>query len=284
MAQHNIIIFTDLDGCLLDHNNYSFSIAKPLLQQLEKLGIPLILNSSKTQLEIEKTQRDMNLNCPFIIENGAAIYFTMEQTKQLVKLEGETLDYVDHYAIKRFAQYHEQILSVANRLRKKYQFQYKGFSDMTTDQIAGLTQLSKEDAFLASQRNFSEPLLWQDNQAHLLQFKQLLLKQNINMTEGGRFINLSGQYNKGLAMQWLVEHWPTNKCNNTNNKVIALGDSMNDVSMLNKSDYAIIIKNKAQKIKAKGKVQTTYSSLPGTAGWVETLSKLLTADFNITLN
>lgn len=282
MAQHNIIIFTDLDGCLLDHNNYSFSIAKPLLQQLEKLGIPLILNSSKTQLEIEKTQRDMNLDCPFIIENGAAIYFTMEQTKQLVKLEGETLDYVDHYAIKRFAQYHEQILSVANSLKNKYQFLYKGFSDMTTDQISGLTQLSKEDAFLASQRNFSEPLLWQDNQARLLQFKQLLSNQNINMTEGGRFIHLSGQYNKGHAMQWLVDHWSTDKKNNQ--KVIALGDSMNDVSMLNNSDYAIIIKNKAQKINAKGNIRTIYSSLPGTTGWVETLSNLLTADFNITLN
>ena len=280
--QHNIIIFTDLDGCLLDHNNYSFSIAKPILQQLEKLGIPIIVNSSKTQLEIEKVQKEINIDWPFIIENGAAIYFTKEQAKQLMQHERENLDFVDHYAIKRFAQYHERILSEANNLRNKYQFQYRGFSDMTTDQISGLTQLSKEDAFLASQRNFSEPLLWQDNQARLLQFKQLLSNQNINMTEGGRFIHLSGQYNKGRAMQWLVEHWPTCKSNNT--KVIALGDSMNDVSMLNNSDYAIIIKNKAKKIKAKGNVRTIYSSLPGTAGWVETLSKLLTVDFNITLN
>ena len=40
----NFIIFTDLDSTLLDEN-YSWEKAKPALNELNKLKIPLILNS-----------------------------------------------------------------------------------------------------------------------------------------------------------------------------------------------------------------------------------------------
>ena len=41
------IIFTDLDSTLLDEN-YSWKEAIPALEKINKLKIPLILNSSKT--------------------------------------------------------------------------------------------------------------------------------------------------------------------------------------------------------------------------------------------
>ena len=45
--EKNFIIFTDLDATLLDEN-YSWEKAIPALNELNKLKIPLILNSSKT--------------------------------------------------------------------------------------------------------------------------------------------------------------------------------------------------------------------------------------------
>lgn len=273
MAHHNIIIFSDLDGCLLDHNDYSFSAAKPLLQQLKQLDIPLILNSSKTQMEIEKIQAEMGIDLPFIIENGAAVFLNSKSGHREFETNNESLDAIDQYRIKKFAMFREDLLAITNGIKGKYKFRYKGFSDMSSAQIAELTQLSTEGAFAASQRYFSEPVLWQDNQAKLLQFKQLLSKHEIELVAGGRFIHLCSQYSKGQAMQWLVQHWQTD--NDAEKTVIALGDSMNDVSMLNNSDYAIVIKNNGKKITAKGKIQTIYSSLPGTSGWVETLSALL---------
>lgn len=273
MTHHNIIIFSDLDGCLLDHNDYSFTAAKPLLKELKKHGIPLIINSSKTQMEIAAIQKDMDIDLPFIIENGAAIFFSSSQSNKPFAIANEQLDTIDHYQIKKFALFRESLLSISNRIKRKHKFQYKGFSDMSTGQIAELTQLSATDAFAASQRYFSEPVLWQDTQSRLMQFKQLLAEHDIELIEGGRFIHLCSQYSKGQAMQWLLEHWQQD--NTANKIVIALGDSMNDVSMLNNSDYAIVIKNNGKKINANGKIQTIYSSLPGTSGWVETLSTLL---------
>lgn len=273
MAHHNIIIFSDLDGCLLDHHDYSFASAKPLLEKLKQLGIPLIINSSKTQMEIEKIQYQMAIDSPFIIENGAAIFFNYESKNKLYDMDDETLEKIDHYQIKKFAMFREALLAITNSIKAKHKFRYKGFSNMSSAQIAELTQLSPEDAFAAGQRYFSEPVLWQDNQARLFQFKQLLSEYDIELIEGGRFIHLCSHYSKGEAMQWLLQHWQLD--NMAKKTVIALGDSMNDVSMLNNSDYAIVIKNNGNKIKVQGRFQTIYSSLPGTSGWVETLSTLL---------
>lgn len=48
-----IIIFTDLDGSLLNHEGYSFSDARPSLARIKKSQIPLIFTTSKTRGEVE---------------------------------------------------------------------------------------------------------------------------------------------------------------------------------------------------------------------------------------
>ena len=47
-----LLVFTDLDGSLLDHHSYSYQAALPRLQQLEQLGVPVIPATSKTRAEI----------------------------------------------------------------------------------------------------------------------------------------------------------------------------------------------------------------------------------------
>jgi hypothetical protein len=47
------VVFSDLDGTLLDHETYSFDAARPGLDALKSRGIPLILASSKTRAEMQ---------------------------------------------------------------------------------------------------------------------------------------------------------------------------------------------------------------------------------------
>ena len=57
MAKPRLIIFSDLDGTLLDHNNYDWSAAKPAMERLSASDIPVVLNSSKTISEIRALDR-----------------------------------------------------------------------------------------------------------------------------------------------------------------------------------------------------------------------------------
>jgi mannosyl-3-phosphoglycerate phosphatase family protein len=273
MTTSNIIVFTDLDGSLLDHNHYGFEEARPLLSFLNDLHIPLIINSSKTFEEITQLQRLMDLQTPFIVENGAAIIFPSPLNEEELQLNKEALQHKDNQLIKAFGKPRAELLCITNQIKQQHQFKYNGFSDMTVSQIASLTQLSSTEAQAANERDFSEPIQWLDTQSRLSKFNQLLEPHQLQLQAGGRFYHISGQYNKGAAMQWLVDHW--NFRRDRAKTIIALGDSMNDVSMLNRSDYAIVIKNKGRHIDAQGKIKTIYSSLPGTSGWVETLAPLI---------
>jgi HAD superfamily hydrolase (TIGR01484 family) len=69
-----LIIFTDLDGTLLDYSTYSFEPALPALQLLKERDIPFIICSSKTKKEIEYYRKKIGNNHPFISENGGGIF------------------------------------------------------------------------------------------------------------------------------------------------------------------------------------------------------------------
>ncbi|MFT4614813.1 MAG: putative mannosyl-3-phosphoglycerate phosphatase (HAD superfamily), partial [Bacteroidia bacterium] len=68
------LIFTDLDGSLLDHYTYSFRSALPVLRQLERRLVPVVPVSSKTRAELEPLRHELANVGPFIVENGAAIF------------------------------------------------------------------------------------------------------------------------------------------------------------------------------------------------------------------
>ncbi|MEN6467293.1 MAG: HAD hydrolase family protein, partial [Syntrophaceae bacterium] len=69
-----MIIFTDLDGSLLDHEDYSFEAARPSIERIKRLGIPLVMTTSKTRREVELLQREMGMSAPMIVENGGGIF------------------------------------------------------------------------------------------------------------------------------------------------------------------------------------------------------------------
>lgn len=76
MYEKQLVIFTDLDGTLLDKNSYSFAPARPALILLKKKDIPLIFCTSKTRAEIELYRRKIENSDPFISENGGGHFYT----------------------------------------------------------------------------------------------------------------------------------------------------------------------------------------------------------------
>src|SRR5713226_6564538 len=71
-ARH--LIFTDLDGTLLDARTYSWAGAEPALAEIERRRIPLVLVTSKTRAEVEPLRRKLGHAHPFITENGGGVF------------------------------------------------------------------------------------------------------------------------------------------------------------------------------------------------------------------
>jgi Predicted hydrolase (HAD superfamily) len=89
---NKIIIFSDLDGTILDET-YSFKETQPTIQKLQALNAAIVLNSSKTKAEIEYYRAKLSINDPFISENGSAIFIPKNHFKTHYKFSRETSQY-----------------------------------------------------------------------------------------------------------------------------------------------------------------------------------------------
>ena len=109
------IIFTDLDGTLLDRNTYSFEPALPALDLIKQKGIPLILTSSKTRAEMEFYKKQLEINHPFISENGGAVFIPKGYFSFPFPYNRES----DEYSVLEFGTFYPKIVEVLNSIKKE---------------------------------------------------------------------------------------------------------------------------------------------------------------------
>ncbi|WJY17023.1 mannosyl-3-phosphoglycerate phosphatase-related protein [Pectobacteriaceae bacterium CE90] len=261
-----LIVFSDLDGSLLDHDTYSWEPAIPWLARLQQHQVPVIITSSKTAAEVIPLQRAMGLHeCPFIAENGA-----------LVTLPHSWSSHPD-YPRKIFNADYSFICQVLGTLHKEYQFDFQGFSDMDDKKVSDITGLGIEASALARQREASEPLQWFDDDIALGRFRKLLEEYGLSLTQGGRFYHVMGRsVSKGNAVNWLTSQYVQQR--KTDMLTIGLGDGPNDVSMLESTDYTVIIKNKSHfhvTVSQKNHNRIYLTQQSGPSGWSEGLNHFL---------
>ncbi len=253
-----LLVFTDLDGSLMEHETYSIEAARPALEILAQREFSLIMNSSKTSAEIESLQSKLGLANPYICENGAA----------LMNL-GDMIAGTDKMI---FGQPQSQWLAQIHALRESNHYHFEGFSDWSALKLSELCGLSNAEAALAKQRQFSEPVLWHDSAAAKNRFEEQLQGLGLQLMEGGRFYSVQGKHDKAAAMNWLSEHYACDDDLVT----VALGDSPNDTAMLAAADIAVVIKSpKSQGIELQGHNRVIRTERPGPAGWQDAMQEIL---------
>ncbi len=267
-----LAIFTDLDGTLLDHHTYSFSAALPMLEKLKVMGIPVIPNTSKTFSELIPTCQKLNLESPFICENGAAIYipkaFMVDSLLEKLKASLEVYEEGGYY-IKTFTEPREYWLTLLKTKAAVFSHLYTGFSSMSIQDIQNETGLSFEQAKAASNRHFGEPLKWLGTQEELTHFTEVMQEAGAYVVKGGRFVHVSGKTDKGNAMAWLSSFMGVNT-------TVALGDGENDSSMLEKADVAVQIRSPIHAFpRLKRNSNVIQTSGIGPIGWYEAIEGIL---------
>src|SRR3989304_10623884 len=122
-----LVIFTDLDGTLLDRNTYSFEPAEPALDLIRMKGIPLVLSSSKTRAEIELYQRKLGNKHPFISENGGAVFVPKSYFSFPFPYNSE----LKEYCVLELGTFYHRIIEVLETIKKETGISIRGFSDLT---------------------------------------------------------------------------------------------------------------------------------------------------------
>ena len=266
------LIFTDLDGTLLDPATYSCQPAYPALKLIREKQIPLIFCSSKTRKEIEHYRRLLDNQDPFVTENGGGIFIPEGYFDLSALPPGLVTIREPGYTVIRLGAPYPLLRRAVRELRAEG-FAITGFGDMTAAEVAGLTGLDAEQATMAKERDFDEPFILNGVSADAERLCESIRAKGFYSTKG-RLFHLLGKSDKGEAVDLLSalfrERW---RCEPT---VIALGDSPNDLPMLRRADYSVAIRKPdgshdpsfdlPQMIKADG---------IGPAGWSEAVLQVL---------
>lgn len=244
------MVFSDLDGTLLDHRNYSWEPAAPVLRRLARIGAGVVLASSKTAAEIAPLRAAIGFeDWPAIVENGGGVL-----------APGQPAD----DAVGTYPEIRARIARLPAGFR--------GFGDMTAEEIAAATGLSPAAAAQARARQFSEPGLWTGPQSELEAFLAAVSAAGLTAQRGGRFLTLSlGGTKAERVAEILRRYGPRHS--------IALGDAPNDLGMLQQAEFGVIVRNDHSPPlpplpgEDSGRIRRTGN--PGPQGWAEAVTTLL---------
>jgi len=234
-----LIIFSDLDGTLLDHHTYSFAAAGDALDLVMRERIPLVFCSSKTRPEIEYWRKRMGNVHPFVSENGGGIfipssYFSPED----LGLAWPEMEERDEYHVLPLGKPYHLLREALTTLRKEG-FHVQGFGDMAATEIAQITGLNLEQATWAKQREFDETFVFNGDQKEFNRLLASIRRKGLRYTQG-KFHHLMGGSDKGRAVN-LLSGLFQKKFNSI--VTVAVGDSPNDLPMLENVDHPMLVQN-----------------------------------------
>jgi mannosyl-3-phosphoglycerate phosphatase len=263
-----IFVFTDIDGTLADYHTYSIEPALPALDALKKNDIPLIICSSKTRAEIEKFRSRIDNLYPFISENGGAVFIPIDYFSYEFPYSRKDFTYL----IIEFGTPYHKIRGTFQRIQSRFPGIVKGFADMSAHEVANLCEFSAEEAVLAKEREFDEPFILEDKKK-IEKIQEMAQEDHLQIIRGGRFYHLIGENDKGKAISYITD---ISRKAYDDVRTIALGDSQNDLSMLQAVDFPVLIqKPDGSYDPAISLDNLIYATGIGPAGWNDAVLKLL---------
>ena len=271
MLNKQLLVYTDLDGSLLDHHDYSHEAADTMLAELERMHVPVIPATSKTAAELLEIRKELNNHHPFIIENGAAVYIP----ENYFRTRPPDTVIVNEFWVKAFTEPRQYWQSLLHSMNKDFEDCYTTFEQAGVKGIMEMTGLEPGKAEQASMRGYGEPVYWRGTETEKEKYIKQLEDHGAVVLQGGRFLHVSGNCNKGSALRWLTRQYQSDDPGQSF-ITIAAGESQNDVAMFEVADIALIIRSPVNEMPVIDQHQHCFLSGEfGPKGWVEGMNIVL---------
>lgn len=260
------VLFTDLDGTLLDHETYSWEAARPALDELRRRGAAVVLCTSKTRAELLRLRSEIGLGDPFITENGAGVF--VPSGYFVAPMQGaETRD---GFEVLTLGAPYDELVADLRAAAAETRTPVLGFSQMSVEELCRRTGLSPEVARLSAQREFVEPFAVEDG-ADPAPLLEAIQRRGRAWTRGGRFFHILGGSDKGKAVRRLQSLYRAagDVC------TVGLGDAENDALFLQATDIAVVVRGKRSARLAELVPGALLTKASGPAGWGEAVFELL---------
>jgi mannosyl-3-phosphoglycerate phosphatase len=262
------VVFTDLDGTLLEEDTYAFDKTLPYLEGLKNKGVPIVFCSAKTRAEQEVYRQRSGIRDPFVVENGNAVFIEEDYFDFRFPYDQER----EGYLLLEYGISYDRIREALQKVRSVIGVNFKGYGDMNAAEVASATGLEIEEAGRAKRREYEETITTQLEAFDVEKLQQALQSQGLRFTRGGRFFSVSAHTDKGRAVQALSMLY-----RRTYGSIltIGIGDSWNDVSMLSMVDIAFLVQKPGETWEEIDLDRAIRVEGVGPYGWVNIAKYLL---------
>ena len=268
-----LVVFTDLDGTLLDAHTYAVGPVHQMLARLAAQRIPVVFCSSKTAAEQRPLRSALGLeHAPYIVENGSGVF--VPDSAGLAVTDWTRVPGIPHERMRVLGQSFDAVRAGLARATARTGSPVAGFADLSSRQVAELTGLDDAAAARARQRDFSETLIDQCSPAEWSTLAVALAAEGLTCRHGGRFRTVSGaESDKGRAARLVAGLYSV--ALGQPGVTAGIGDSANDEGLLTSVDYPYLVAHHERSwapLDIPGLVRTASA---GPCGWNEAIQHLL---------
>ena len=162
------LIFSDIDNTLLQsyiikdgeiYHTEDYGEIKEIVQKLRKKNIPLVLCSSKTRVEQEKIRKYLEIEDPFIVENGGAIYIPENYFPIDLEELGLSINRINENLVIELGKSYNRIIETLQEIREIFHIEFIAVHDLSLQQLAQKVGITINDAKLMASREYSETVL-----------------------------------------------------------------------------------------------------------------------------
>ena len=214
MPRVHTVVFTDLDGTLLNHDTYQPGPALGALEELLAAGVEVYFCSAKTKTEQRAIADELRVEVGFVVENGAAVYAA----------DGADTIFGMPYAQVRQGLHHAAAACGAV---------VRGYGDMSVAEVMEHTGLDERRAEYARDREFTESFIIEHGKP--FELSQALSDLGLRLQRGSRFWTAQGEHDKGMAVRHVTAQLGSSV------ESFGIGDFDNDIEMLVAVDTPMLV-------------------------------------------
>ena len=249
-----LVIFTDLDGTLLEEDGSLSPDAGGTLGMLRSRGVRVVPLTSKTRLELCRWLEELGGEGWGAFENGAGL-----MTPGGVEILPGALPV-------------DLLRDVLRDVRDETRLAIRSVEEMSDEELAERTGLPLTGIPVVRAREFDLPFCAPEGAEEAIT-RALQRRPGTRLTRGDRFFHLLGRHDKADALRRLLELLRPSG-------TIGLGDAPNDAAFLRIVDHPVLVPKK------KGVDETLRAALPDAdiapapagAGWSTAVRALVAAE------
>jgi mannosyl-3-phosphoglycerate phosphatase family protein len=272
------LIFSALEGALVDPRTDSFANAEEALSELERRKIAFVLLTRRTREEIEPIRRKIGHNHPFVTENGGGIFFPDGYFSLRIPGSVRTARYLSIAQGRPYA----EVCEALDEIAEEAAVGVAGFHHMSLREIADNTGLRPRSAELARAREFDEPFYFTSaDEKAISRFVEVARERGFDTRRGSTFWHLSAKCDAARAVRTLSQLF--REATHIKLRLVGIGGDQVDLPWLRAVDLAILLPDSretvepsSQPLENAGRTKTiVMGDDPGAVGWNKAILNII---------